>query len=141
MLLPPAQLVVAPPAIVEIVTGSGSGRTLKVAAADGVTVILTAEDVEAAKFCVATKDAVMECGPTARPALMTALPAESAAVPICVEPSKNATEPAGTPPADVTWAVSVAVFPELTVDAEDESDVEVAAGTIVRPDDGETEPE
>ena len=61
-----------------------------------------------------------------------ALPPESVAVPICVELSKNATVPAGTPPAELTCAVKVAVFPKLTCEALDISDVEVDAGVTVK---------
>jgi hypothetical protein len=120
--------------------GSTSGSTLKVAAAEGVTVSITIEDVDAEKFCDATYDAVMEWVPTASPALITALPFDNAAVPICAVASKNATVPGGTPPIDVTCAVNVAVFPAVTCVVELESAVVVAAGETVIGNDAETEP-
>jgi hypothetical protein len=92
----------------------------------------TAADVDEAKFVSPEYSAEIECAPTTRLDVTNAADPEgfNDALPICVEPSRNATVPAGTPDPDfgATVAVNVIASPDVAWVDDAESEVVVATG-------------
>jgi hypothetical protein len=97
------------------------------------TVCDSGDELLEVKFASPLYDAVMECGPTARDAVVSvAIPEASRdPEPRVVELSENVTVPVGAPPGEVTVAVKVTAWPKTDGFAEERSVVVVAGLSTV----------